>query len=105
GPDVDEAAVAGVWPTDGVVHERGFELWTHPVALAATGADALHDVTLRGPHAPVTLGALVRIIEMIERHAGRSAGQPANYLVHLHDFPLGVGSAVKWLGRTAVDAG
>ena len=53
----------------------------------------------------VMLTALVRILEMVQRHAARQVGQPASYVVHLRDFPLGVGSAVKWLGRAAHDAG
>lgn len=105
GPRGDEAPVADAWPPHSVVQESGFELWAHPVTLAASGEVGLHDITLRGTDLPVTLGALVRIIEMVERHSRRSVGQPDRYLIHLPEFPLGVGSAVNWLGRAAADAG
>lgn len=105
GPAVDEASVAEAWPADGVIVETGIELWTHPVLDCRSGAVALHDVVLRGPSSSVNLGALVRILEMVQRHSARLVGSPARYLVHLRDFPLGVGSAIKWLGRTSVDVG
>lgn len=103
-PAADEAAVAAVWPLE-TVQDTGLELWAHPVVLADGGEEALHDITMRGNGEPVTLGALVRMLEMIERHSRRGVGRPGRYLVHLPDFPLGVGSAVKWLGRTAADVG
>ncbi len=105
GPADDEVDVAGVWPPGDVVEEVGYELWSHPVIDAATGSVSMHDVSLHGSAVPVTLTALVRILEMVQRHAARQVGQPASYVVHLRDFPLGVGSAVKWLGRAAHDAG
>jgi len=105
GPRSDEGSVADAWPPHSVVEESGFELWAHPVTLADGGEVVLHDVTLRGAELPVTLGALVRMLEMAERHSRRSVGQPDRYLIHLPDFPLGVGSAVNWLGRAAADAG
>lgn len=104
-PEAGEVPGTAVWSPDSLLQESGFELWAHPVALADGGEEVMHDITLRGPQAPVTLGALVRMLEMVERHSRRGVGQPTRYLIHLHDFPLGVGSAVKWLGRTAADVG
>lgn len=118
GPAEDEEPIARSWlPDDGSTRDLAdFELWSHPIVSVQDGVQVMHDVVLHAPDSDpsradkpgiglVTLGALVEILDRIHRDSRRHIGSPEHYLVHLPDFPLGVGSAVDWIRRAADDAG